>query len=48
MERYQITEMAAFAVLARTSQGNNRKLRDVAETLARTGNIELAQTSGVT
>ncbi len=41
MERYQIHEMAAFAVLARTSQYNNRKLRDIAETLATTGTIEL-------
>lgn len=30
MERYQITQTAAFAVLVRTSQFNNRKLRDIA------------------
>ena len=45
MERYQITEMAAFAVLARTSQYNNRKLRDIAETLATTGTITLTPTA---
>jgi GAF domain-containing protein len=42
VERYQITDLAAFAVLVRTSQHNNRKLRDVAETLASTGIIEIA------
>jgi len=41
MERYQITETAAFAVLVRTSQYNNRKLRDIAETLATTGTLEM-------
>ena len=44
MERYQITEMAAFAVLVRTSQSKHRKLREVAETLASTGSIELSAT----
>ena len=47
MERYQITEMAAFAVLVRTSQVNNRKLRDIAETLATTGTIELTPSPAV-
>ncbi len=42
MERYQITDTAAFAVLVRTSQFSNRKLRDIAETLATTGILELA------
>lgn len=42
MERYQITDTAAFAVLARTSQYSNRKLRDIADTLATTGVLELA------
>ena len=40
-ERYQSTEMTAFAVLARTSQYSNRKLRDIAETLALTGILEM-------
>ena len=42
MERYQITDRAAFAVLVRTSQHSNRKLRDIAENLATTGVLELA------
>ena len=41
MERYQISNTTAFAVLVRTSQYTNRKLRDIAETLAATGTIEL-------
>jgi GAF domain-containing protein len=41
MERYQLTEAAAFAVLVRTSQYSNRKLRDIAETLALTGILEM-------
>ena len=45
MERYKINEMAAFAVLVRTSQSRNRKLRDIAETLATTGSIEIAATA---
>ena len=41
MERYQLTEAAAFAVLVQTSQCSNRKLRDIAETLALTGILEM-------
>src|SRR6478735_9931108 len=41
MERYQISDTKAFAVLVRTSQYTNRKLRYIAETLAATGTIEL-------
>jgi GAF domain-containing protein len=37
MERYKLTADAAFQVLARTSQHNNRKLRAVADDLVRTG-----------
>lgn len=37
MERYDINEDRAFAVLARASQDGNIKLRDVAEELVRTG-----------
>jgi len=40
MERYQIAGDQAFSVLVRTSQNANRKLRDVAEDLAR--ELELA------
>jgi GAF domain-containing protein len=41
MERYRITALAAFGVLVRASQQSNRKLCDIAETLAATGVIEL-------
>jgi GAF domain-containing protein len=37
MERYKIDEDRAFAVLTRASQAENIKLRDVADTLVRTG-----------
>ncbi|HET9871449.1 MAG TPA: GAF and ANTAR domain-containing protein [Propionibacteriaceae bacterium] len=36
MERYSIDAVPAFALLVRTSQHSNRKLRDVAEELCRT------------
>jgi GAF domain-containing protein len=36
MERYRITDVAAFAVLVKASQRTNRKLRDVALTVADT------------
>ena len=39
MERYHITDRAAFAVLVRTSQERNRKLRDLAVALAITGTL---------
>jgi GAF domain-containing protein len=39
MERYKITDDRAFAVLARTSQQNNIKLREVADHLVRTGSL---------
>lgn len=39
MERYRISADAAFALLARTSQSTNVKLRDVAEELCRSGTL---------
>ncbi|GAA2094868.1 GAF and ANTAR domain-containing protein [Streptomyces albiaxialis] len=39
MERYTLTEEQAFAVLRRSSQDRNVKLRDIARTVARTGEI---------
>lgn len=45
MERYHIDAQAAFAVLMRISQSSNRKLRDIAATLAATGAIPLASTA---
>jgi GAF domain-containing protein len=39
MERYDIDAVAAFATLVRASQHQNRKLRDLAEELARTGRV---------
>jgi len=39
MERYTIGEDQAFLVLTRASQGSERKLRDVAEELVRTGRL---------
>ncbi|MEX5721243.1 ANTAR domain-containing protein [Geodermatophilus maliterrae] len=37
MERYKITAEMAFALLARTSQDTNRKLHEVAASLAQSG-----------
>lgn len=37
MERYKIDADRAFAVLVRASQSSNRKLGDVAQVLADTG-----------
>ncbi len=45
MERYHIDAQAAFAVLLRISQSSNRKLRDIAATLAATGAIPVASTA---
>lgn len=45
MERYHIDAQAAFAVLLRVSQSSNRKLRDIAATLAATGAIPMASTA---
>ena len=42
MERYQIDAQRAFALLVRTSQDSNRKLRDIAVELATTGQIAQA------
>lgn len=42
MERHGLTEQAAFAVLSRASQGQNIKLREIARTVARTGEIPSA------
>ncbi|RBY87807.1 GAF and ANTAR domain-containing protein [Blastococcus sp. TF02A-30] len=39
MERFKIPAEQAFALLSRVSQDSNRKLRDVAEELTRTGSI---------
>jgi GAF domain-containing protein len=39
MERYKITDDKAIAVLTRTSQQNNIKLREVADQLVRTGSL---------
>ncbi|RCW40718.1 response regulator receiver and ANTAR domain protein [Halopolyspora algeriensis] len=39
MERHQLSDDAAFTVLKRISQDNNLKLRAVAETLLRTGEL---------
>jgi AmiR/NasT family two-component response regulator len=39
MERYKIDGERAFDVLDRTSQHTNRKLRDIAEHLATTGEL---------
>lgn len=39
MERYKINADQAFSVLVRVSQQSNRKLRDLAEELATTGNL---------
>jgi AmiR/NasT family two-component response regulator len=39
MERYKMTAPMAFALLAKTSQDTNRKLHEVAESLAPTGNL---------
>ena len=39
MERHRLTADQAFAVLARTSQESNRKLIDVARSVAETGEL---------
>ncbi|WP_367125988.1 GAF and ANTAR domain-containing protein [Streptomyces phytohabitans] len=39
MERYGITEDQAFAVLTKSSQDHNTKLRDVARTVTETGKV---------
>ena len=39
MERYKISDERAFAVLTRTSQQSNVKLREVADQLVRTGSL---------
>lgn len=39
MERYQVTEDDAFAVLKKSSQDSNTKLRDVARAVAGTGEL---------
>ena len=41
MERHKITADQAFQLLTRTSMSTNRKLRDVADHLARTGELNL-------
>ena len=37
MERYEMDADQAFAVLVRASQNSNRKLSDIAQELAQTG-----------
>lgn len=39
MERYHISGQRAFVLLSQASQGSQRKLRDVAEQLSRTGQL---------
>ncbi len=39
MERYEMSDDRAFSVLVRVSQNTNRKLRDVADELVRTGEL---------
>ena len=39
MERYQVDSQRAFALLVRTSQHTNRKLRDIADELVTTGQL---------
>jgi GAF domain-containing protein len=41
MERYKLTPDAAFQLLARASMTTNRKLRDIADHLVRTGELRL-------
>jgi GAF domain-containing protein len=41
MERFKLNAEQAFALLARVSQDSNRKLREVAEELAATGQLKL-------
>lgn len=41
IERYKLTPDAAFQLLARASMTTNRKLRDVADDLVRTGELRL-------
>jgi transcriptional regulator with GAF, ATPase, and Fis domain len=46
MERYKISARQAFRLLTRASQNTNRKLRDVAEELASTGQLTAEGVSG--
>ena len=39
MERYKVSEEEAFSVLRKSSQDNNTKLRDLARTVAETGEL---------
>jgi AmiR/NasT family two-component response regulator len=39
MERFKLNAEQAFALLARVSQDSNRRLRDVADELAATGQL---------
>jgi AmiR/NasT family two-component response regulator len=41
MERHKLTADQAFQVLAQASMQSNRKLRDIAEHLVTTGEVEL-------
>jgi AmiR/NasT family two-component response regulator len=43
MERYKLTADQAFQALARVSMQTNRKLRDVAADLARTGQFDVGR-----
>lgn len=42
MERYRLTGPAAFQLLVTASQNTNTKLRDIAESIATTGNADVA------
>jgi AmiR/NasT family two-component response regulator len=39
MERHKVSEEQAFAVLRKSSQDHNIKLRDIARTVIRTGRL---------
>jgi AmiR/NasT family two-component response regulator len=47
VERHDISPETAFAYLRRLSQDNNRKLRDLAEELVRSGTLDLLSTAPV-
>lgn len=48
MERYRLTADQAFQFLIRTSQTSNRKLNDIADQLARTGQLPAAEPAPAT
>jgi AmiR/NasT family two-component response regulator len=44
MERYKVADNEAFAILKKSSQNNNTRLRDIARSVAETGEIPGALT----